>query len=184
MGIHLMPPLYKLVIEPRLSLYESNISPDNSSTIFIANFWSAQSFRPQKRHKITKVKLKMGIYSAGSPNPGTITISINAADINDYPTGADLCIGTTNGNTLPVNPNYEWREITLGAGAILEVGTPYVIVARASGADPNYVEWRMNTGGGYYTRGYVCYSVNSGGSWARPFPIDYDALFEEWGVPA
>ena len=53
------------------------------------------------------------------------------------PTGDDLCVGTTDGNTLPVQPEYEEREITLGDGYALESGTQYAIVLRNLDADIN-----------------------------------------------
>lgn len=50
------------------------------------------------------------------------------------PTGEDLCVGTTNGNTLPEygdEPGWEEREITLGDGTELTSGVKYAIVASA-----------------------------------------------------
>ncbi|MBA7630622.1 hypothetical protein ES703_38146 [subsurface metagenome] len=99
---------------------------DDADKYIYANVWSAQTFTPSTAHKITSVKLlcwREGI-------PGTVTVSIRATS-GGHPTGGDLCSGTTDGNTLPLSSPYEWREITLGAGADLSADTMYAIVVRA-----------------------------------------------------
>ncbi|GAI02948.1 unnamed protein product, partial [marine sediment metagenome] len=83
----------------------------------------AQTFTPSIAHKITSVKLKL----ARTGSPGILTVSIRATNGEGHPTGGDLCSGTTNGNTLPVYPSTEWREITLGAGYNLASDTKYAI---------------------------------------------------------
>lgn len=139
--------------------------------------WHAQTFTPSVAHKITSVKLLLWRYN----NPGTLTVSIRAVDGAGKPTGGDLCSGTTNGNSLPTEAPYEWREITLGAGAPLNADTQYAIVARALDGDgSNFVYWR----GGYtppdvYADG-GSYSSDDGVSWTG---YGWDLMFEDWGEP-
>jgi hypothetical protein len=47
------------------------------------------------------------------------------------PTGEDLCVGTTDGNTLPVYSGSELRQITFGSSYSLVAGTKYAVVIRA-----------------------------------------------------
>lgn len=75
------------------------------------------------------------------------------------PTGTDLCVGTTNGNTLPLAsaPNFEQREITLGVGTIITSGTKYTIIIRAlSGNSNNTVVWGAGTQIGASEQPIVC----------------------------
>ena len=81
------------------------------------------------------------------------------------PTGADLCSGTTVGNTLPTWVTFEEREITLGAGTALLSGKKYAIVLRAPSAYSTstlYWKWETVGSGGGSRR-----SQNGGSSWAQ-----------------
>jgi len=160
------------------TLYEYyNTGDDGGTNINDAAKWMAQTFTPATAHKITSVKLKL--YRVGSP--GTITVSIKATDENGHPTGADLCSGTTDGDTLTDSSPGEWREITLGAGYDLSADTKYAIVVRAANANTdNRFYWRLNTTGSY-AGGNTEYSSNSGSSWTTY--ADYDYMFEDWGEP-
>ncbi|MBA7589542.1 hypothetical protein ES708_31627 [subsurface metagenome] len=102
-------------------LFEYYITGDDFGYGVYGPNWEAQTFTPSVAHKITSVKLKL--YRRGSP--GTLTVAIKAVDVSHHPTGADLCSGTTNGNTLTEDMAGEWREITLGAGANLNTDTEY-----------------------------------------------------------
>ena len=159
------------------TLYEYYNTGDDSSVpggIYGAR-WRAQTFTPSVAHKITSVKLKL--FRSGSP--GTVTVSIRATDGSGHPTGADLCSGTTNGNTLPTASPYEWREITLGSGYNLSASTKYAIVTRApSGTSVNYLDWRYKSSG-TYTGGWYELSNDSGATWTSATAADF--MFEEWG---
>ena len=73
--------------------------------------------------------------------PGTVTVSIRNTSAGN-PSGGDLCVGTTDGDTLPTGAPYEWREITLGAGADLAAVTKYAIVVRSlSSSLANQLAW-------------------------------------------
>ena len=157
--------------------YEYYNTGDDGYYPFHSTGWRAQTFTPATAHKITSVKLLL--YRSGSP--GTVTVTIRATDVDSHPTGADLCSGTTNSNTLPTDSPFEWREITLGAGYNLAVSTKYAIVIRATdGNDANYVMWRADTSSPAYTGGCFELSGNSGTTWASV--TTYDQMFEEWGT--
>jgi len=143
-----------------------------------ASYWRGQTFTPLIGHKITSVKLKM--FRKGSP--GTLTVSIRATDAAGKPTGADLCVGTINGNTFTYDFVGAWYEIALGEGTVLNAGVKYAIVIRSAGSSSsNSVCLKVNPTG-TYPRGHHVSSSNGGGTWG--ISSAYDSLFEEWGVPA
>jgi len=156
-------------------IYEYYNTGDDGAWAVYGATWQAQTFTPTTAHKITSVKLKL--YRLGSP--GTITVSIRATDVDGHPTDADLCSGTTDGNTLGGSPG-EWREITLGDGYNLTQDIKYAIVVRApSGTTTNYLGWRkVNTG--TYAGGWLEKSTNSGSTWSSAFSAQ-DFMFEDWG---
>lgn len=158
-----------------MTLYEYYNEADPSMTWVHGDFWQGQTFTPQVAHTITKVKLMM--YRHGSP--GTITVGIRATDVDGHPTGADICSGTTDGDTLPLIYRGEWREITLGAGAALSVDVKYAIVVRAlSGDQNNYVRW-LHAVSAPYGRGAHEFSSDSGTSWDTD--AGKDLKFKEYG---
>lgn len=139
-------------------------------------YWASQTFTPLLAHKITSVKLKLyREYSAG-----TITVGIRATDVDGKPTGADLCSGTTDGDTLTTDSSGEWREITLGDGYDLVADTKYAIVVRAPDAEKfGETVWWWSSSSAAYTRGWIELSDNSGSSWGETY-TGYDMMFEEW----
>jgi hypothetical protein len=156
--------------------YEYYNTGDDSPVGIYDAYWSAQTFTPSTAHKITSVKLLL--YRLGSP--GTITVGIRATDGSGHPTGADLCSGITDGNTLPTGSPYEWREISLGAGYNLAAGTKYAIVVRApSGNSTNKVNWRFDSTSPTYAGGNYQASYDSGSSWTTDNTFDF--MFEDWG---
>lgn len=160
------------------TLFEYYNTGDTGSDDLALATWRAQTFTPATAHKITSVKLKL--YRVGSP--GTIIVSIRATDGSGHPTGADLCSGTTDGDTLTTDIGGEWREITLGAGYDLLADTKYAIVGRALDAyGANYVKWRREWGTGAYAGGNYEYSTHSGDSWDAAATSDF--MFEDWGEP-
>lgn len=95
------------------------------------------------------------------------------------PTGADLCSGTTDGDTLPDwTSGYEEREISFGAGVELTSGEKYAIIIRAPDAagNPNDsdVVWPVENPGSY-GGGDVYASADSGSSWTSQ---NYDTWFK------
>lgn len=157
------------------TLYEYYNTGDDGAYDEYGVYWSAQTFTPSTAHKITSVKLKL--YRVGSP--GTITVGIRATS-SGLPTGADLCSGTINGNTLTTDTAGAWYEITLGAGYDLSASTKYAIVVRAlDGWSGNEPYWRYDSTSPTYAGGSFVYSENSGGSWSAVTGNDF--MFEEWG---
>jgi len=162
------------------TLYEkSNTGDDGNASIGgDLAWWEGQTFTPAVAHIITSVKLYLhrddGVF------PGIVTVSIRATAAG-LPTGADLCSGTYDADTLtPFTPT--WCEFTFGAGTNLLAGTKYAIVIRVSAAT-DQVKSRV-TSPGTYADGSSVYSGDSGATWAAyggSPPFDYQ--FEEYGLP-
>jgi hypothetical protein len=167
--------------------YESYITGDdgNRAFYFAVFSWLAQTFTPTTSHTITSVNLKL-LRTAGSV-PGTVTVSIKAVDGTGKPTGADLAVGTTNGDTITTVSPGEWRLVSLGAGTPLTSGTVYAIVVKSStddGAKPIY--WRKDATASAYAGGSVAYSVAPPAGDGSPWTLvaAEDAMFEEYGPVA
>ncbi|GAI35524.1 unnamed protein product, partial [marine sediment metagenome] len=112
--------------------------------------------------------------------PGTVTARIYAT-LNGKPTGAPLCIGTTNGNTLPTDPPYEWRGILLNPAYNLIAGVKYALTLKSAGIVADHrVNWRIDCSAPTYPRGEALYSHNAGASWTKVPTCDY--MFEEYGI--
>ena len=145
-----------------------------------ADTWMAATFTPSVPHAITSVKLLL--WRVGTP--ASVQVSIRATDgglPSSAPTGADLCSGVTNGDTLTTDTAGEWREITFPIPAALKADRSYAIVVRApSGSDPLNVIWwrRSNTG---YAGGGRWDSLDAGVTW--PIGQSADMGFEDWGAP-
>ena len=156
-----------------VTLYENYITDDDGQANTDSTNWDGQTFTPSVNHTITSVKLKM--WRSGTP--GIVTVSIRKTS-SGLPTGADLCSGTTNGDTLETTAiTAAWREITLGTGASLLASTKYAICVRAAA---QWANCRYNQSGAYTGGGRV-YSSNSGVDWIEPTSPSYDFMFEEWG---
>jgi hypothetical protein len=139
-----------------------------------ADIWCAQTFTPLIAHTINCVKLLLGKIGA----LGTITISIRATDIDGHPAGADLCLGTTDGSTLP-EEGKEWRTIAFSSGYALLASTKYAIVVRALDAVGDRLLWWYDPLDATYPRGWFIESGDGGVTWFYDDP-DSDFLFEEW----
>jgi len=158
-----------------MPLYEYYNISDPALASLWGDFWQGETFTPRDAHTGTSVKLVM--YRVG--NPGTVTVSERATDVDGLPTGEDLCSGTTDGDTLPTEYSGEKREVTLGAGAALSDGTKYAIVVRALAGDvDNYVRWRFKSPAPY-PRGAHVFSSDAGVTWEED--MSRDMMFEEWG---
>lgn len=141
-----------------------------------ASRWMFQTWVTSTAYTITSIKA----FVYRTLSPGTLTCEIYAVDGGLLPTGATLCSGTTDGDTLPTGSPYEWREITLGAGSLLSTGTSYALVLKALAGDAsNYIRWRIDSSTGYAT-GRAGYNT---GAWAL-YGTQYDFLFEIYGTAA
>jgi len=161
-------------------LFENYIVPPlNASNVF-GKYWSAQTFTPTIAHEITKVKLHLERYTG---TPGIFIVSIKATDAGGHPTGADLAVGSIDGDSLIQFPDHEWYFIPFLTSYPLIAGTKYAIVFRApEGSMPHdfVMVWHSTTAPVYYP-GNVEASSDSGLTWTSFGEIDY--LFEEWGYP-
>ena len=150
---------------------------DPALTSLQGDLWQGQTFTPVVAHTIESVLLTM--YRVG--NPGTITVSIKATDVDGHPDGADLAVDTTDGDTLPTLYAGEEREIAFGVGAALTDGTKYaIVVAALTGDQSNYVRWRSSKAAPY-PRGNHEFSSDGGVTWETD--ATRDMMFEEWGTP-
>jgi hypothetical protein len=79
------------------------------------------------------------------------------------PTGEDLCVGTTNGNTLPEQGDAgEERVITFGSSVVLTSGIKYSVVTRIN---TEYDCLWVVLVAGSYGNGAKYFSEDSGSSW-------------------
>lgn len=87
------------------------------------------------------------------------------------PSGDDLCVGTTNGDTLgPVGhlvygPTWTERSINLTPNIDLISGTQYAIVMRISGSGSGNWAYSYSRRPGLYSGGKAYESADSGGTW-------------------
>jgi len=156
--------------------FEGSETGDTVKTEIYGTHYTAQSFKPSEAHNIKKVKVKL--WRKGTP--GTLYVGIKETDGAGKPTGADICSGTIDGNSLTTGAPGQWYEIELGAGANLLAETTYAIVLRIiGGSGAQCVCWRYGSADPY-PDGLLLVSTNSGGSWT-PYSA-YDNMFEVWGT--
>ncbi len=163
--------------------YEQSDDGGNVGELILGTDWWGQTFTPTISHTVDKVKLRLQRVLW----PGTVVVQIQATTLGE-PSGAVLCSGTINGNTL--STGWWWETITLDSSYNLVAGTMYAIVVGAPSGDAgNRVEWAHDPpagpGGGPYSGGEAMYSGWSGvgGSWIQspnpPVFIDEDFIFGE-----
>lgn len=151
-------------------------APDTLFDAYGTAWWIAQSFTVQvgEVHSLTKVVLS--VYRNGSP--GTVTVSIRAADGNERPTGADLVSNTFDGDAVTADSGGEWKEVPLALDLV--EGNQYCIVMRApSGNVTNTIRW-LRLAAAAYAGGVASRSNTQGATWIGVENGD-DFLFEEWG---
>ena len=88
----------------------------------------SQVFTTGTSYDITGVQLKL--FQNTLFRATNLTIVIQAIDVNNYPTGADLATATIGVQNLTLNPAGEWVEITFDASYTLAAATDYAIVIR------------------------------------------------------
>ena len=143
-----------------------------------SNNWGGQTFTPEMDHLIASVKLKL--FRVGTP--GTLKVSIRATSAGK-PAGGDLCSGEIDADTLTIDTNGEWYEITLGDGYEVKTDTTYAIVIRATTGDTdNKVSWRADISSPTYSGGSYVSSSDSGADWSAFSGVD--TMFEVWGAGA
>ncbi len=116
----------------------------------------AQTFTTGSSYTLSSVTLKLRRISGDLP--GTVTVSIRATDGSGLPIGSDLCVGTTDGNTILNNPASlslsTERNIKFDIPITLDASTKYAICLRTSNA-PDKLFWIGNSTGGYSGGNYL-----------------------------
>jgi hypothetical protein len=156
-----------------------NTGNDNWAGYNESDEWRAQTFTPAVDYTITSVRLLLFRFG----NPGTITVSIKATDVNGKPTGDDLAVGTTSGNTLTTNTDGEWREILLSS-LNLEANTQYAIVIRGQcPTTSDWWYWHYDDNDATYSGGAALYNnAAPGGFWNFSPGGNDDLMFEVYGA--
>jgi hypothetical protein len=158
--------------------YERDIAGDTDFSPFRNVYWRAQTFTigvSGTNENFPLKSVKILCYRDGTP--GIITAHIRAVDGAHKPTGADLSIGTTDGDTLTNISPGEWREINMSAVTLL-ANTEYALCMSAVGVpDTQLVDWRC-TGVSNYAGGSYFNSGDSGVTW-NSAAVDF--MFEIWG---
>ena len=106
----------------------------------------SQVFTTGSSYIITGVQLKL--YQNTALRAANITVVIQAIDVNDYPTGADLATATVNVQNLILNSAGEWVGITFDSSYVLAAATDYAIVIRPEnpGTEVDEIEGALWTG--------------------------------------
>jgi hypothetical protein len=155
---------------------EDNYGAGNGLEYFAQMFTIGQTGTNQN-HSIESIKLML----LRDGNPGILTVTIREADETGRPTDCILTSGTTDGDTLPVSPLTEWREIML-TPVLLHASKTYAIVLTAPlGVGANYVRWMLIADGNHHAAWYR-YDVTE--QWYKDQGRENnDYMFEEYGVP-
>lgn len=142
-------------------------------------YWFAQTFTPQITHDITSVILALGRPTGDLP--GEVIVSIRETTA-EKPSGDDLCVGTTNGNTVNELVGLETppteREITFDTNPTLEAGLKYAIVVRALDGDYTNILYWLAATSSVYDDGDQCHS-SGGVNWT--LYDDRELWFKEYG---
>lgn len=157
------------------NLQENYIVNDDGERDFFGVFWTGQTFTPAVGHTLGAVKLKV----ARILIPGIITVSIRATAAG-LPTGADLAVGTFDGDLLNAKPTYIERLVSMTVPVALSGAVVYAIVVRAlTGDASNLISWRRDATSPTYAGGERVDSVNSGSTWTNV--TGDDMWFAEYG---
>jgi len=142
---------------------QDSYEPNDSRYQAYGARWPAQTFVTSSAYIIESVELYL--YRDG--DPGTVTVSLYAADGAHKPTGAALATMTMTGTDLPNGSGaVAWYNFVFDTPYALSNATEYVIVVHCTGVNSsNDVNWRYKITGAY-ANGTFAYSTDSGGSWA------------------
>ncbi|MFW9872064.1 MAG: hypothetical protein ACFFG0_03105 [Candidatus Thorarchaeota archaeon] len=151
----------------------SYTSNDDALQDFYGANWISQTFTTDSAINTTSAKIK--IKRTGTPS--TITIGIQALDVNSKPDGTDLTSGSLDYVDLIDDGDTEWITIPLD-DYTLSASTTYALVIReASGDATNKYQARIVTTG-TYSGGNILTSDDSGYSWTIGTS---DILFDLYG---
>jgi len=159
-------------------IFEYYNTGDNQAYAPYNDFWFSQTFTVIKTHTVNLIKTKWRWSELGHAS-GDIVFGIRATDVNGFPVGSDLWVGTLDSSTIIEDESFGyWYDTVSGDECTLYAPAKYAIVARQPEIETYFVEWRLNTGGSY-TGGNVGYSSNGGSTWTNI--ASYDFMFELWG---
>ncbi|MBA7486480.1 hypothetical protein ES707_22039 [subsurface metagenome] len=153
---------------------QSYIETDKWNAAFGGDAWKAQTFLTTDAYTITSVKLQLRRFDY----PGFMTVSIRDTS-GGKPTGPDLTVGTTDGDTLPVSPDWELRQIDLTPYPLQSAHLYAIVVRRATEYPPGNPYWAGRNDAPLYAEGMHCYSANAGATW-NDYGDATDLMFETW----
>jgi hypothetical protein len=160
-------------------LYDSATNVTTSLSITPTG-WRAQTFTASASYTLSSVELRM--YRNSGNTPGVITVSIRATDGSGFPTGDDLCIGTTDGDSLPIVfilSEAEWRNVKFNVPIILSSGTKYAICVRTTENSASDTAMWVSDNTDSYAGGRDVNSTDEGVTWSFP-GISNDLLFRTY----
>lgn len=163
------------------TLYESyTTGDDNAYEINHANDRVAQTFHSGvAAYTISSVMFKL--YRVLTP--GTVTVTLRAVDGENKPAAGILATGTIDGDTLTVDTDGEWYEISFTVPYALTVNVMYAIVINVAGATAaNKVFVRQDVTAGTFAAGEKWFSGDAEASWDHNQGGSADdAIFKTYG---
>ena len=114
---------------------------DDDERLVWGNNWYAQTFTATSTYDINGIWFK----ARRIDTPGIVTVSIRA-EAGDLPVGADLVVGTIDGDTFTEDEVGAWYNMSFTEDETLTNGTQYSIVMRSAGTGVNdCLGWRIDT---------------------------------------
>ena len=123
--------------------------------------WRAQIFTTTSAYTVTDVAL----YGWKYGTPGNITVSIKSVDIDNKPTGPDLCSVTVDPSVVTTLPTLGWYTFTFDTSYALSNGVEYAIVVRTATGSTSHYYAPFGYGSSGYAGGDSTTSTDSGSTW-------------------
>jgi hypothetical protein len=166
-----------VVASATLREYLNTGGDGDSPDIYGANYVAMQFTSDATAHTITKIRLLL----KRTLLPGDVIVSIRTTAAGVPNSSVDLVSETISGDSL--STGYSWVDVNFSTEYSLLASTQYAIVLRAESANStNYLEWRIDSGGGLANAissassdGGVSWTADAGGA---------DCLFEVYGNTA
>jgi len=137
--------------------------------------WLAQTFTPEVSHIIKSVRVKIKkIY----PIKPYVYITICPVEPTHNSPLVSQVLASGSYKFRSSRTYYDWIEVGLGDGALLQAGVTYAIVLRTSDPTVHLFYWYKTLD--RYPGGVYWYSTNYGQTWGGG--TGPDMLFEEWGI--
>jgi len=132
----------------------------NSFLSLFPNKWKAQTFIATGAKT---VNIQIYAYQSGTVG-GNVTLSIKDVGGDGKPTGADLISKVIASTSVGGLNSWAWTTFTFATPLDTEIGKTYAIVVQGESPYPNYINWGINTAGGYAS-GQIYISDDAGGTW-------------------